>query len=110
MRMRKDTLFGAGLLALVVSGAWITATLHSEAIIASTGSRTMAVVRLYTGSVNKSHFEDLQIPLKEGGKVGFLSDRVHRLPASCSVRLAATTTTNSTRRHGGNTWSTCKAR
>ena len=37
--------------------------------------RTMTVVRLYTGPDNQSHFEDLQIPLKDAGKVGFLSER-----------------------------------
>ena len=36
----------------------------------------MRVVRIYTGPDNQSHFEDLQIPLKDGGKVGFLSDRM----------------------------------
>ena len=34
----------------------------------------MRVVRLYTGPDNKSHFEDIQIPLKDGGKVGFISE------------------------------------
>ena len=34
----------------------------------------MKVVRLYTGADNKSHFEDLHIPLKDGGKVGFVSE------------------------------------
>jgi hypothetical protein len=34
----------------------------------------MKVVRLYTGADNKSHFADLQIPLKDGGKVGFVSE------------------------------------
>lgn len=33
----------------------------------------MKVVRIYTGADNKSHFEDLQVPLQDGGKVGFLS-------------------------------------
>ncbi len=36
----------------------------------------MRVVRIYTGPDNQSHFEDLQIPLKDGGKVGFLSERM----------------------------------
>ena len=36
----------------------------------------MRVVRIYTGPDNQSHFEDLQIPLKDGGKVGFLSERI----------------------------------
>lgn len=34
----------------------------------------MKVVRLYTGPDNKSHFEDVQIPLKDAGKVGFISE------------------------------------
>ena len=33
----------------------------------------MKVVRIYTGPDNKSHFEDLQIPLKDSGKVGLVS-------------------------------------
>jgi uncharacterized cupin superfamily protein len=36
----------------------------------------MKIVRVYTGSDNQSHFEDLQIPLKDAGKTGFLSERV----------------------------------
>ena len=35
----------------------------------------MMVVRLYTGPDNKSHFEDIEIPLKDSGKVGFISER-----------------------------------
>ena len=35
----------------------------------------MTVVRLYSGPDNKSHFEDIQIPLKDAGKVGFISER-----------------------------------
>lgn len=34
----------------------------------------MTVVRLYTGPDDKSHFEDIQIPLKDGGKIGFISE------------------------------------
>jgi hypothetical protein len=41
---------------------------------ADEGAKTMKVVRIYTGPDNRSHFEDLQIPLKDGGKVGFVSD------------------------------------
>jgi len=36
----------------------------------------MRVVRIYTGPDNRSHFEDLQIPLKDGDNVGFLSERM----------------------------------
>ncbi len=50
--------------------------LHPKQAPADEGERTMKVVRIYTGPDNKSHFEDLQIPLKDGGKVGFLSERI----------------------------------
>ena len=36
----------------------------------------MKVVRLYTGPDNQSHFEDIEVPLKDGGKVGFLSELI----------------------------------
>jgi hypothetical protein len=36
----------------------------------------MRVVRLYTGPDNQSHFEDLDVPLKDRGKIGLLSGRV----------------------------------
>jgi hypothetical protein len=36
----------------------------------------MTIVRLYTGSDNRSHFEELKVPLTDRGKVGFLSDSV----------------------------------
>ena len=57
---------------LTLIGASIT--LHANSISADEGTRTMKVVRIYTGSDNKSHFEDVQIPLKDSGKVGFLSE------------------------------------
>ncbi len=34
----------------------------------------MKIVRIYTGADNQSHFEDLQIPLKDSGKIGFMSE------------------------------------
>ena len=34
----------------------------------------MKVVRIYTGPDNQSHFEDVQIPLKDSGKIGFMSE------------------------------------
>jgi hypothetical protein len=38
------------------------------------GERSMKVTRIYTGADNKSHFEDVEVPLKAGGKAGFMSD------------------------------------
>ena len=36
----------------------------------------MKITRIYTGEDNQSHFEDLEIPLKDGGKGGFMSDLI----------------------------------
>ena len=47
--------------------------LHAASISADEGKRIMKVLRIYTGPDNKSHFEDVEIPLKDSGKVGFLS-------------------------------------
>lgn len=40
------------------------------------GRQTMKIVRVYTGADNKSHFEDIEVPLKSGGKAGSLSDLI----------------------------------
>lgn len=36
----------------------------------------MKITRLYTGADNKSHFEDIEIPLKDAGDIGQLSERL----------------------------------
>jgi hypothetical protein len=36
----------------------------------------MKITRIYTGADNQSHFEDLEIPLKDGGKSSFISELV----------------------------------
>jgi hypothetical protein len=33
----------------------------------------MKIIRLYTGEDGESHFEDIEIPLEDGGKIGMLS-------------------------------------
>ncbi len=76
MLLRTRTLLGTMVVALLVSGAWVAGTLHSNSTFADTGGKTMKVLRLYTGTDGKSHFEDLQVPLKDGGKVGFLSEKI----------------------------------
>ena len=43
---------------------------------ANTGDKTMRVVRIYTGADNQSHFEDIDVPLKDAGKIGFMSERM----------------------------------
>ena len=46
----------------------------TNADAADTTPKTMTIVRIYTGPDNKSHFEDVVIPLKSSGKVGFISE------------------------------------
>ena len=48
--------------------------LLTSTVSADEGTRTMKVVRIYTGPDNQSHFEDVQIPLKDSGKIGFISE------------------------------------
>jgi uncharacterized cupin superfamily protein len=65
------TLTAAGL-GLFLSGALIGGMVAT----ADTGPKSMRVVRLYTGPDNQSHFEDVEVPMKDAGKIGFLSERV----------------------------------
>jgi hypothetical protein len=37
-------------------------------------ARFMTIVRVYTGPDNRSHFEDIRVPLQDGGQIGFLSE------------------------------------
>jgi hypothetical protein len=57
----------------ILSLVGVIFALLANGIYADEGTRIMKVLRIYTGPDNKSHFEDVQIPLKDGGKVGFLS-------------------------------------
>ena len=76
MNTAKKSWGGGVVIALVLAGTWGAFSLRSNEISADQTGGTMKVVRLYTGPDNKSHFEDLQIPLKDGGKVGFISEKV----------------------------------
>jgi hypothetical protein len=58
----------------ILIGVCSGGTLAPQQASADEGERTMKVVRIYTGPDNKSHFEDLQIPLKDSGKVGLVSE------------------------------------
>ena len=59
---------------LSLAGIWSGVVSETEAIAADTADRTMTIVRLYTGADNQSHFEDMHIPLKSTGKIGFISE------------------------------------
>ncbi len=39
-------------------------------------SHRMKITRVYTGADGKSHFEDIEVPLKDGGKAGFMSELI----------------------------------
>ena len=76
MQGEKYALLGSAALAIFIAGLWIGGLLRSREIAAELGSKTMPVVRLYSGADGQSHFEDLQVEMKDAGKVGFLSERV----------------------------------
>lgn len=71
----KVFMAGTGL-ALFVAGLSIGGLLRSADLSADADTKTMKVVRLYTGADNQSHFEDMQVPMKDGGKIGFMSERI----------------------------------
>jgi quercetin dioxygenase-like cupin family protein len=73
MRLARSTVARAviGVAALAAS-AFAGYTLARDAAPAA-GERSVAVVRIYTGTDGKSHFEDVRVPLEDQGKVGFLS-------------------------------------
>jgi hypothetical protein len=71
MKASSQSKLAAAGTALFFLGVWA----GSQGIAASAEPRTMTVVRLYTGPDNRSHFEDIQVPLTDKGKIGFLSER-----------------------------------
>ena len=72
MKRRFGAIWAAAGVAIFLAGA--LAGMIGAA--ANTGDKTMRVVRLYTGPDNQSHFEDIDVPMKDGGKIGFLSEKV----------------------------------
>jgi hypothetical protein len=59
---------------LFTSGIGSVVTMQSEAFADDAGGKTLTILRIYTGPDNRSHFEDVHIPLKGAGKIGFLSE------------------------------------
>lgn len=51
-------------------------TLLLQNAYADEGAKMIRIVRIYTGPDNQSHFEDIDVPLKDAGKTGFLSEMV----------------------------------
>src|SRR5258708_34730920 len=70
IRKKNLRLFAILILAAIPGGI----AMQSDAFAADRGERTMTIVRIYTGADNQSHFEDVQIPLKSTGKIGFISE------------------------------------
>ena len=66
-----NTRLGAMLMLTAIFGG---ANMNSNTFAADTAEKTMTIVRIYTGSDNRSHFEDIKIPLRATGKIGFISD------------------------------------
>jgi len=75
MSLSQKSWISSVVMALVLAVTLGVSTLRSNEISADQKGGTMTVVRLYTGPDSKSHFEDIQIPLKDAGKVGFISER-----------------------------------
>lgn len=74
MSLSKKSWISGVVMALILLGTWSVFTFRSNEISAEQKGGTMRVVRLYTGPDKKSHFEDIQIPLKDAGKIGFISE------------------------------------
>ena len=45
-------------------------------VAADPPAHSMKIVRIYTGPDNQSHFQDLEVALKNDGKIGFLSEKM----------------------------------
>ena len=69
--MIKIRRLAVALLASIAIGSGIAMSSESHA---DDAGKTMTVVRIYTGADNQSHFEDLKVPLKSSGKIGFISE------------------------------------
>jgi hypothetical protein len=72
MSLRQTIGIGA-VITLAFTAWWNRDTLQPQELFANTGGRTMKITRVYTGADNKSHFEDIEVELKDGGKAGFMS-------------------------------------
>jgi quercetin dioxygenase-like cupin family protein len=64
------------LAAFVTLTALAAATVHMRNAAADPPQHTMRVVRLFTGPDKQSHFQEMEIPLKDGGKIGWMSEQM----------------------------------
>ena len=76
MQAKKCGVLAATGAALFAAGLWTGSFLRSGDLAAQSTTKTTTVLRLYAGADGRSHFEDIKIPLKDAGKIGFLSERI----------------------------------
>lgn len=76
MNIKNRMLLASAAVALFCGGLGTGLMLSPAAHSANPEGKTMKIVRIYTGPDNQSHFEDIEVPLQDAGKVGFLSERV----------------------------------
>ena len=62
--------------AFLVAAASVALTVPLGDVAADPPAHSMKILRIYTGPDNQSHFEDIEVPLKDDGKVGFLSEKM----------------------------------
>lgn len=73
-KIGKRNLLPSAIKLLILAATLGGISMQSEAFAADAGEKTMTIVRIYTGADNQSHFEEVQIPLKSTGKIGFISE------------------------------------
>ena len=88
---------------LILLVIWSGFVFRSQEAFADEGGPTMKIVRIYTGPDNQSHFEDIEVPLKDGGKTGFISELI-RATGVVFRLTAGDSTMTFTLRRGGNMW------
>lgn len=57
---------------LIIGLSWLWGAAQEQKL--QQRERHMKITRVYTGADGKSHFEDIEVPLKDGGKAGFMSE------------------------------------
>ena len=70
------TLRGLAIAIVFTLGTGSAAMMPTAANADDDAGKTMTILRIYTGADNRSHFEDVEIPLKSAGKIGFLSELI----------------------------------
>jgi quercetin dioxygenase-like cupin family protein len=76
MSKKARSLTAVVALSLVAVVALTGVTLYVRDAAADPPLHTMKVVRLFTGPDKQSHFQDMEIPLKDGGKIGWMSEQM----------------------------------